>query len=230
MDTAFWKWREIADNAEEGIKFYNGLSGILAKFKDECSQFLNARRVDIGQLANSLQGVSLGAQVQQQEQATPPTSPPQRGHTLLPSAGRFPAPGSPVVAMPSVPSAPPAQVAPAPAPAPQSPPTEAASPPTTFLPRPSSMQWQSAADFLPPPVVRTGGIAHPVAATPLGPPAAPSTPLKVVRPSLPESFQSPAVDSPRRVTRASARQGPIGDPQNNPYKKGTGSRSGEGII
>ena len=48
MDGAFWKWREIADNAEEGIKFYNSFAALLSKFKEECSQFLNARRVDVG--------------------------------------------------------------------------------------------------------------------------------------------------------------------------------------
>ena len=48
MDTAYWKWREIADNAEEGIKFYNRLTELLAQFKGNCVQFLNSRRANVG--------------------------------------------------------------------------------------------------------------------------------------------------------------------------------------
>lgn len=48
MDVAYWKWREIIDNAEEGIKFYHSLADMLYGFKEACSQFLNARRVDVG--------------------------------------------------------------------------------------------------------------------------------------------------------------------------------------
>lgn len=48
MDMAYWKWREIVDNAEEGIKFYHQLANMLQQFKEACSQFLNARRVDVG--------------------------------------------------------------------------------------------------------------------------------------------------------------------------------------
>ena len=32
MDQAYWKWREIVDNAEEGIKFYSDvIDGLLAR-------------------------------------------------------------------------------------------------------------------------------------------------------------------------------------------------------
>lgn len=48
MDMAYWKWREIVDNAEEGNKFYNDIAAMLHKFKEECSQFLNTRRMDMG--------------------------------------------------------------------------------------------------------------------------------------------------------------------------------------
>lgn len=48
MDMAYWKWREIVDNAEEGIKFYNSLADMLHQFQEACHQFLNARRVDVG--------------------------------------------------------------------------------------------------------------------------------------------------------------------------------------
>jgi programmed cell death 6-interacting protein len=48
MDQAYWKWREISDNAEEGIKFYNSFAEMLQGFKGACTQFLNSRRVDVG--------------------------------------------------------------------------------------------------------------------------------------------------------------------------------------
>lgn len=48
MDVAYWKWREIIDNAEEGIKFHNSFAEMLRGFKNACSQFLNSRRVDVG--------------------------------------------------------------------------------------------------------------------------------------------------------------------------------------
>jgi programmed cell death 6-interacting protein len=48
MDLAYWKWRELIDNAEEGIKFHNGFAEILGGFKSACVQFLNSRRADVG--------------------------------------------------------------------------------------------------------------------------------------------------------------------------------------
>jgi programmed cell death 6-interacting protein len=55
MDLAYWKWREIGDNAEEGIKFYRGFSELLGGFKAACLQFLNARRVDVGLVLHKIQ-------------------------------------------------------------------------------------------------------------------------------------------------------------------------------
>lgn len=48
MDLAYWKWREIVDNAEEGIKFYNSFAEMLHGFKAACGQLLNTRRIDVG--------------------------------------------------------------------------------------------------------------------------------------------------------------------------------------
>lgn len=48
MDMAYWKWREIVDNAEEGIKFYAAFGEMINGFKAACVQFLNARRADVG--------------------------------------------------------------------------------------------------------------------------------------------------------------------------------------
>lgn len=48
MDMAYWKWREIVDNAEEGLKFHNSFAEMLRNFKSACQQFLYSRRVDVG--------------------------------------------------------------------------------------------------------------------------------------------------------------------------------------
>lgn len=48
MDMAYWKWREIVDNAEEGIKFHRAFGEMLGGFKNACAQFLNSRRADMG--------------------------------------------------------------------------------------------------------------------------------------------------------------------------------------
>lgn len=175
MDIAYWKWREIIDNAEEGIKFYNSLAQMLHQFNEQCSQFLNARRVDVGQLTQQFQNTSFS----ENPNPSPNPSPPQWQSP--------PAPTPPRISSVSPP---------APAPAP------------SFLANPNSSQWQSATDLLPPPppqpVLRSGGVPRPA------PP--------------------PPVDSPRRATRASTRnQAPIGDPNVNPYKKGTRG-GGEGVI
>ena len=48
MDQAYWKWREISDNAAEGLKFYNSFAEMLNQLKNTCLQFLNSRRTDVG--------------------------------------------------------------------------------------------------------------------------------------------------------------------------------------
>ncbi|GMK55878.1 hypothetical protein CspeluHIS016_0209340 [Cutaneotrichosporon spelunceum] len=221
MDMAYWKWREIVDNAEEGIKFYNQLANHLQQFKDACSQFLNARRVDVGQVTNQLAHVSFADQpAQQHHQPAQQHHQPAQQHYQPSPPPQF-APSPSPVAVPARPSAPSAPSAPLPPrtssatsplkspPATFSPPPATSPPPTVapFLAHPSSAQWQSSADFLPPPppqpVIRSGEV----------PLRAPAT----------------AVDSPRRMTRSQARQGPIGDPDHNPYRK-EGKRRGEGVL
>ncbi|WRT68722.1 pH-response regulator protein palA/RIM20 [Kwoniella shivajii] len=177
MDLAYWKWREIVDNAEEGIKFYNSFAEMLNQFKGTCTQFLNSRRADVGSITKQFQNVSFNE----------PPAQPQTQHRQ--------------------------QYSPAPASQPQvsSPPPRAPSPPRQFLPHPNSNQWQSTSDFLPPPppppILRSGGIQ-----------------------TQPRSAPPPPADStPRRVTRASAARGNIGDAEKNPYSKGT-RRGGGGVI
>ncbi|ORX38229.1 BRO1-like domain-domain-containing protein [Kockovaella imperatae] len=100
MDTAYWKWREVVDNAEEGIKFYNRLSDLLVQFKGNCIQFLNSRRADVGQLTSALQHASISSPPPQSSSASsyssdlhslsasppPPQSPPKSFSIAHPSS------------------------------------------------------------------------------------------------------------------------------------------------
>ncbi|KAK6911000.1 pH-response regulator protein palA/RIM20 [Kwoniella mangroviensis CBS 8507] len=88
MDLAYWKWREIVDNAEEGIKFYNSFADMLNQFKGTCTQFLNSRRVDIGQITQQFHNVSFEDHSPSHSQS--PT-PPQR-FVPQPSQQRPPSP------------------------------------------------------------------------------------------------------------------------------------------
>ncbi|WOO78376.1 pH-response regulator protein palA/RIM20 [Vanrija pseudolonga] len=192
MDMAYWKWREIVDNIDQGIKFYTSLGDMLHQFKDQCSQFLNSRRVDIGQLSSQFQNVTF---------AEPPApSPPLAQQTYSPPAQHYSNPTSPFAAPQTLPHSSPSPPAAAPA-------------PSFSLPHPNSSAWQASDAFLPPPppppILRSGGVQT-------QPRVAPAPP-------------APAVDSPRRVTRSAARQAPIGDPDRNPYKKGSRG-GGEGVI
>jgi programmed cell death 6-interacting protein len=79
--------------------------------------------------------------------------------------------------------------------------------PTPSFLHPSSNQWQSTSDFLPPPpappIMRSGGIPAP-------------TPQEV--------------STPRRITRSQGTpRGDIGDKDRNPYKKGN-RREGGGVV
>ncbi|CAD6580577.1 MAG: pH-response regulator protein palA/rim20 [Tremellales sp. Tagirdzhanova-0007] len=179
MDLAYWKWREIGDNAEEGIKFHQSFAEMLSGFKSACVQFLNSRRADVGQITSSLQSAAISSS-SFPSSSTPSSS---TSHRALSS------------------------------------PSESSSPPTS-LPHPSSTQWQASSDLLPPPpppppILRSGGVQ--------------------IQPRQATSATSIPVDSPRRITRSSAvatataGRGPIGDPQKNPYSKGS-RREGGGVV
>ncbi|ODN73147.1 pH-response regulator protein palA/RIM20 [Cryptococcus amylolentus CBS 6039] len=158
MDLAYWKWREIVDNAEEGIKFYNSFAEMLGQFKATCTQFLNSRRQDINQITAQLQNIHV-------TQSEPQYQPSPEPAYIAPPAAQVHPSASPSPAHYQSPSPP----APAPAPAPRLP-----TPPHTFLAHPSSSNWESA-EFLPPPppppILRSGGVQSqpkvaPQAATP----------------------------------------------------------------
>ncbi|WVQ79570.1 pH-response regulator protein palA/RIM20 [Cryptococcus sp. DSM 104549] len=174
MDLAYWKWREIVDNAEEGIKFYNSFADMLGLFKTTCTQFLNSRRADVGQMIAQFQNVSVAPSPPPQPE--PIYSPPPAQHCPSPA----PSPAQYQYQSPS-PSAPP--------------PARAPSPPKTFaLSHPSSSAWQSGADFLPPPppppILRSGGVQTQPRTAPA--PPATATPRRVTRASA-AAAASPSV-------------------------------------
>ncbi|ORY32117.1 BRO1-like domain-domain-containing protein [Naematelia encephala] len=100
MDLAYWKWREIADNAEEGIKFHNSFAEMLSGFKAACSQFLNTRRADVGSITQSFSNISVSGPSSQSSSPAissspyqPTSSPPPA--SVAPPPNRQPAFGLP---------------------------------------------------------------------------------------------------------------------------------------
>ncbi|KAK0483604.1 BRO1-like domain-containing protein [Armillaria novae-zelandiae] len=59
LDLSYHKYREITNNLQEGIKFYNDLSGLLLQFKDSCKIWCNHRQQEIHALSQSLGSMSL---------------------------------------------------------------------------------------------------------------------------------------------------------------------------
>ncbi|OWZ77273.1 pH-response regulator protein palA/RIM20 [Cryptococcus neoformans Bt85] len=214
MDLAYWKWREIVDNAEEGIKFYNSFAEMLHGFKAACGQFLNTRRIDVGQMTAQFQQQMNVSEPQQQPEPRYQSPPPQSFQpTFSPSPAHF-QPSVPPSFSPSVVRPP---VSPAPA--------RRESPPNTlsFLPHPSSAAWQPASvDFLPPPppppILRSGGIqSQPKVAPP-------------VTPSI-SATREQAQGTPRRMTRAAAAAAERDEAtERNKYSSGGPRRKGGGVV
>ncbi|PWW71946.1 BRO1-domain-containing protein, partial [Tuber magnatum] len=63
LENAHSKYREILDNLNAGRKFYNDLAKLLARFRDECKDFVYQRRMEAGQfeveITNAMQSVRL---------------------------------------------------------------------------------------------------------------------------------------------------------------------------
>ncbi|KAG0136720.1 pH-response regulator protein palA/RIM20 [Tuber indicum] len=101
LENAHSKYREILDNLNAGRKFYNDLAKLLARFRDECKDFVYQRRIEAGQfeveITNAMQTVRLSQtpilqptthhhhqsppqqKLQQQQQHIPLQSPPLPG-------------------------------------------------------------------------------------------------------------------------------------------------------
>ncbi|WWC71251.1 pH-response regulator protein palA/RIM20 [Kwoniella pini CBS 10737] len=185
MDLAYWKWREIVDNAEEGIKFYNSFAEMLNQFKGTCTQFLNSRRADVGQITKQFQNVSFNDSAPSH---APP--PPTQEHQIFDTSPSYhPQSHNSTSSISS--------------PTPRVP-----SPAKTFLAHPSSNQWQSGADFLPPPppppILRSGGIQTQPRSAP--PPPSVSTPRRVTRASA-AAAKGPIGDAEKNPYAKGTRRG-----------------------
>ncbi|CAA7266857.1 unnamed protein product [Cyclocybe aegerita] len=83
LDLAYFKYREITRNLDEGFKFYNDLAGILVQFKEVCKTWSLHRKHEIHLLTRSMQ--SAPSREGDDRQNTPqkkgqphPTAPPSR--------------------------------------------------------------------------------------------------------------------------------------------------------
>ncbi|KAH7884708.1 BRO1-like domain-containing protein [Phlebopus sp. FC_14] len=81
LDQAHAKYREILRNLDEGRKFYNDMAGILARFKEACRLWSNARSQEAQSLYRSFSSMTIqdDVPVGPQGSAKPPTptEPPQ---------------------------------------------------------------------------------------------------------------------------------------------------------
>lgn len=68
LENAFTSYREIMKNLETGRKFYNDLSAITTRFRDECRNFVYARRTEAQGMESDLETAMAGLQLQQENQ------------------------------------------------------------------------------------------------------------------------------------------------------------------
>ncbi|KAF9450357.1 BRO1-domain-containing protein [Macrolepiota fuliginosa MF-IS2] len=85
LDLAYFKYREITRNLEEGFKFYNDLAGILTQFKEVCKTWGYQRRQEIQYLHRPLEMLSLGNDNRDQQETSPQTD--QRTHPSAQAQG-----------------------------------------------------------------------------------------------------------------------------------------------
>lgn len=68
LENAFVTYKEILRNLETGRKFYNDLSAITTRFRDECRNFAYARRTEAQNMESDLSTAMAGLQLQQSNQ------------------------------------------------------------------------------------------------------------------------------------------------------------------
>ena len=68
LENAYTAYKEIMKNLEVGRKFYNDLSGITMKFRDECRSFFTQRRSEASAIDADVSNALAGLQLQQQTQ------------------------------------------------------------------------------------------------------------------------------------------------------------------
>jgi len=59
LDLAYHKYCEIVRHLREGQEFYNGLSGILADFREQCKEWARSRQAEIDALTRTMQNISI---------------------------------------------------------------------------------------------------------------------------------------------------------------------------
>lgn len=65
LENAYVTYKEIMRNLETGRKFYNDLSSITTRFRDECKNFVYARRTEAQNLESDISNAMAGLQLQQ---------------------------------------------------------------------------------------------------------------------------------------------------------------------
>lgn len=50
LENGYLKYKEIISNIEVGRTFYNDLAKLVARFRDDCKNFVNQRRIEAAQL------------------------------------------------------------------------------------------------------------------------------------------------------------------------------------
>ena len=71
LENAYMAYKEILRNLDTGRKFYNDLAAITTRFRDECRNFVYARRSEAQNLETDLADSMAGLRIQQTNQPTP---------------------------------------------------------------------------------------------------------------------------------------------------------------
>jgi programmed cell death 6-interacting protein len=69
LENAYMSYKEILRNLDTGRKFWNDLSAITTRFRDECRNFVYARRSEAQSLEADLSDAMAGLRIQQSNQA-----------------------------------------------------------------------------------------------------------------------------------------------------------------
>jgi programmed cell death 6-interacting protein len=87
LENAYTTYKEILRNLDTGRKFYNDLSVITTRFRDECKNFVYTRRTEAQQLESDLSTAMAGLQLQQSTQQSLRNQRQQQQH--IPSPARM---------------------------------------------------------------------------------------------------------------------------------------------
>ncbi|KAJ3520410.1 hypothetical protein NMY22_g12771 [Coprinellus aureogranulatus] len=88
LDAAYFKYREIERNLDEGNKFYNDLADILIQFKEVCKAWSYQRNQELHALTKKMQTLSINVEDEPAPEPEPGTGPtePTATHSAVPTA------------------------------------------------------------------------------------------------------------------------------------------------